>query len=154
MIPEEMNQCVGMVDPPTVFEVEKGAVKRYVDAVGDDNPLYTDKVYADKSRYGGLIAPPGFFGWSVGKGSIGGAVGQVVGAAMNAGYFRILDGGISYKFNLPVRPGDTIIGSLTVDSIVEKESKSGPMYFIKFKTVYLNQNGDVVAEAYQKLICR
>ena len=51
MIPEEMKRCIGMVDPPIIFEIEKGAIRRYAEAVGDDNPLYRDEVYAAESRY-------------------------------------------------------------------------------------------------------
>ena len=59
MIPEEMKQCIGMIDPPAVYEVEKGSVRRYAEAVGDDNPLYRDEEYAAATKYRGIIAPPG-----------------------------------------------------------------------------------------------
>lgn len=154
MIPEEMKQCIGMVDPPTIYEVEKGAIRRYAEAVGDPNPLYRDAEYARQSRYGGIIAPPGFFGWPVGGSTMSVAIAKVVGAAMNAGYFRILDAGKSYEFFLPVRAGDTLIGSPQIEAITEKEGKSGPMYIITCKTTYRNQNGDLVAYASQSFICR
>ena len=154
MIPEEMKQCIGMIDPPTVYEVEKGAIRRYANAVGDDNPLYRDEEYAAKTKYGGVIAPPGFFGWPVSNTPMGGAIGKAITAAMNAGYYRILDAGKSYEFFIPVRAGDILVGSPQIDDIAEKEGKSGPMYIISFKTSYTNQNGDIVANAYQSFICR
>jgi acyl dehydratase len=154
MIPDEMRECIGLVDPPAIYEVEKGAIRRYAEAVGDDNPLYRDAAYASESRYGGIIAPPGFFGWPVGDVPMGGAIGKAITAAMNAGYYRILDAGKSYEFFLPVRPGDTLVGSPQIDDITEKEGKSGPMYIISFKTTFRNQNGDVVANAVQSFICR
>src|SRR5919202_628951 len=40
--------------------VEKGAVRKFAEAIGDLNPLYVDEAAAEKSRYGGLIAPPTF----------------------------------------------------------------------------------------------
>jgi len=154
MIPEEMHQCIGMVDPPTVYEVERGAIRRYADAVGDNNPLYRDEAYAAASTYGGIIAPPGFFGWPAGTPSMGGAIGKAITAAMNAGYFRILDAGKSYEFFLPVRPGDVLVGSPKIADISEKEGKSGPMYIISFTTTFTNQNGATVANATQSFICR
>jgi len=48
------------------------AIMRFAEGVGDDNPLWTDPVYAAKTPYGTLIAPPSFifcclgsvqFGW-------------------------------------------------------------------------------------------
>ena len=35
-------------------------IRKYVNGIGDINPLYRDKEYAAKSRYGGIIAPPAF----------------------------------------------------------------------------------------------
>ncbi len=154
MIPEEMKKCIGMVDQPTVFEIEKGAIRRYAEAVGDDNPLYRDEVYAANSRYGGIIAPPGFFGWVVGQGVIGKGVGQVITAAFDAGNVMLIDAGKSYEFFLPVRPGDTLICSPEVEDVVEKEGKSGTMFIVSFKSTYKNQNGDIVANAYQSMIFR
>jgi acyl dehydratase len=36
------------------------ALRHHVNGYGDDNPLYTDPDYAASTRWGGLIAPPGF----------------------------------------------------------------------------------------------
>jgi len=154
MIPDEMKQCIGMVDPPAIYEVEKGAIRRYADAVGDNNPLYRNEEVARRSRYGSIIAPPGFFGWPLGDVPVSEAVGKAVVAAMNAGYYRILDAGKSYEFFLPVRAGDTLVGSPQIADITEREGKSGFMYIISFKTTYRNQHGAVVANAVQSFICR
>lgn len=154
MVPEELKQFVGKIDPPHVREVEKGSIRRYADAVGNDNPLYYDEEYARKSRYGGIIAPPGFFGWP--KATVPqseGIIGLMT-AMINAGFYRILDGGMSYDCYLPVRADDTLIASPKVQSVSEKEGKSGTMIVCNFETTYVNQNGDLVAKAYQTLIGR
>jgi len=154
MIPEDMRKCIGMIDPPVVFEVEKGAIRRYADAVGDANPLYRDEPYASTSRYGGIISPPGFFGWPVGEVSSGGAAERAITAAIDAGYSRVLDAGQSFEFFMPVRPGDILVGSHQIDDIVEKAGKSGPMFVISIKTTLRNQGGDVVADETLTVICR
>lgn len=154
MVPDELKQHIGKIDPPHVREVERGAIRRYADAVGDDNPLYFDEEYASESRYGTIIAPPGFFGWSMQSvPSSEGIIGLMT-AMINAGYYRILDGGMSYEFFLPVRAGDIVIASPKVKDVTAKEGKSGPMMVCDFETTYLNQNGDLVAKAYQTLIGR
>ena len=154
MVPDELKQYIGKVDPPHVREVERGSIQRYAEAVGNDNPLYYDEEYAKKSRYGGIIAPPGFFGWSIqavpsSEGIIG-----LMEAMINAGYWRILDGGMAYDFFLPVRAGDIIIASPKVKDVTLKEGKSGAMMMCQFEVSYLNGNGDVVAKSYQTLIGR
>ena len=36
------------------------AIRHFVNGYGDDNPLFCNPDYAEKTRWGGLIAPPGF----------------------------------------------------------------------------------------------
>lgn len=158
MIPEEVGQFVGKLGMPVLREVETGAVRRYAEAVGNDNPLYRDEEYAAKSSYGGIISPPGFFGWPVkpvrattGHPDI---VLDLQEALARAGFPRILDGGIVYEFYLPVRVGDMLVSSVTIRDIAEKEGKSGRMMVCNFETSYLNQNGDLVAKSQQTFIAR
>lgn len=153
MVPDSLKQYIGKVDPPHIREVEKGAIRRYADAVGDDNPLYSDEEYARKSRYGCIIAPPGFFGWA--KKTISSSEGLVglIGAMIEAGYAGILDGGMAYDFYLPVRVGDTLVVSPKVADITLKEGKT-KMMILRFEASYTNQNGDLVAKSYQTLIGR
>jgi acyl dehydratase len=153
MVPDSLKQYIGKIDPPHLREVEKGAIRRYADAVGDNNPLYYDEEYAKNSRYGCIIAPPGFFGWA--KKTISSSEGLIglIGAMIEAGYAGILDGGMAYDFFLPIRAGDTLVGSPKVADIALKEGKT-KMMILRFETSYTNQNGDIVAKSYQTLIGR
>jgi len=153
MVPDSLKQYIGKIDPPHLREVEKGAIRRYADAVGDNNPLYYDEEYAKNSRYGCIIAPPGFFGWA--KKTISSSEGLIglIGAMIEAGYAGILDGGMAYDFFLPIRAGDTLVGSPKVADIALKEGKT-KMMILRFETSYTNQNGDLVAKSYQTLIGR
>ena len=158
MIPDEVKEYIGKAEPPHVRVVEKGSIRRYADAVGNDNPLYGDEEYASKSRYGYIIAPPGFFGWPTKPAASSTGLPQLVAdlqsALSSAGYPRILDGGISYDFYLPVHTGDILIVSPKVKDVTVKEGKSGTMMICNLETTYLNQNGDIVAKAYQTFIAR
>jgi acyl dehydratase len=154
MVPEDLKQYIGKVDPPHVREVEKGSIRRYADAVGNDNLLYSDEEYAKQSRYSGIIAPPGFFGWSAKAVTASEGIVGLMTALINAGYAGILDGGISYEFLLPIYAGDTLIASPKVKDVTAKEGKSGVMMICQFEITYLNQNGDMVAKATQNLIGR
>ncbi|MFC2069406.1 MaoC family dehydratase N-terminal domain-containing protein, partial [Chloroflexota bacterium] len=40
--------------------MEKGAILRFIKAIEDYNPLWQDKDNAQRSNYGGIIAPPTF----------------------------------------------------------------------------------------------
>ena len=158
MVPKVMQQFIGKAELPHVREVEKGAIRRYAEAVGNTNPLYFDIEYARKTHHGGIIAPPGFFGRPVRPSSSPTGLPRLVSdlrAVMaEVGYPRILDGGMSYEFFLPVRAGDTLVVSPTVKDVTTKEGKSGKMMVCSLETTYVNQNGDTVAKAHQTFIAR
>jgi len=158
MIPEEARPFVGRIDPPIVRRVEKGAIRRYAEAVGNDNPLYHDEEHARRSRFGGIIAPPGFFGWPIEPASASTGLPDIVvelqAALGKAGFPRILDGGITYDFRLPVRAGDILIATPRISDIAEKQGKSGAMMMCLFEMTYSNQHGDLVARSVQTFFAR
>ena len=41
-------------------EVNQAMIRHWIDAMGDDNPVYVDDAYARASEVGALIAPPTF----------------------------------------------------------------------------------------------
>ncbi len=151
MLPDEVKQFIGRGAGVRIFEVEKGAIRRFADAVDDPNPLYRDDEYARNSRYGSIIAPPGFFGWPSrqprGAPLTAESAADLGTALIEAGYARVLDGGIEYDFISPVRAGDTLAASSVIKNIREREGKTGKMAFLIMETTYTNQNGDVVARA-------
>ena len=46
MATEELTKFVGKTIGNSIFEVEKEPIRRFADAVGDQNPLYWDEEYA------------------------------------------------------------------------------------------------------------
>lgn len=158
MLPKEITEFVGRTGDVTIMEVEKGAIKRFADAVGDRNPLYWDEEYARNSRYGSIIAPPGFFGWpTTWTGAMPGLARwreQVRATILGSGYSRALDAGIEYEFFRPVRAGDTLAALETIADISEREGKQGKMVLQTTETTYTSQRGDLVAKARVMLIYR
>lgn len=47
-------------NPPHNYEVSRDGVRHFAYGYGDDNPLYCNPDYAQKTRWAGLIAPPTF----------------------------------------------------------------------------------------------
>ena len=158
MISEEVTNLIGKVGDIMIMEVEKGAIKRYADAVDDRNPVYWDEEYARNSRYGSIVAPPGFFGWPTkwtGGMPIRTRLRDEVSAILaQAGYSRDLDGGVEYEFFCPVRAGDVLTALPRIIDIYEREGKTGKLAFSVVETTYTNQNGDLVAKARQTMIHR
>ena len=157
MLPEEVTKFIGKTIGTSIFEVEREAIRRFADAVDDPNPLYWDEDYAKNSRYGSIIAPPGFISapWFSGRPTKWGsrdtidprATAELQAALAKAGYGRGLDGGMEYEFFCPVRAGDTITSSSIIKDVVEREGRTGKIVFTITETTYTNQNGDLVAKA-------
>ncbi len=59
MLSEEVKEFIGKGGEARVFEVEKGAIRRFADAVDDPNPLFRDDEHARNSQYGAIIARRG-----------------------------------------------------------------------------------------------
>ena len=152
MIPEELKKLIGASGSPQTYEVEKGAIRRFADAVGDFNPIYSDDEYAQKSRYGAIIAPPGFFGWPT-KQARGSPLAvdippELESAFKQAGYplSLVLDGGMEYEFFEPIRAGDTLTAVTTVRNLRERSSETGSIIVSFLDTVYHNQRGELAAK--------
>jgi acyl dehydratase len=152
VIPEELKKLIGTVGGIKFYEVEKGAIRRFADAVDDTNALYQDEEYARKSRYGAIIAPPGFFGWPQ-KQTRGSPLAvdippELETAFEKAGYplSLVLDGGMEYEFFLPVRAGDILAAVTTIRNLRERSSETGSIIVSFLDTIYHNQNGDLVAK--------
>jgi acyl dehydratase len=147
-ITDELRSLIGITEEPAVMEVERGAIKRFCQAVDDTNPLFNDAEYAKNGPYGDVICPPGFFGWPAKAGPMfGGLAATLMGSFAKTGFPGVLDGGMEYEFYLPIHPGDVLVSAPRVADIYEREGKAGKSLFGVVETTYTNQNGAVVAKA-------
>ncbi|MFH1031773.1 MAG: MaoC family dehydratase N-terminal domain-containing protein [Chloroflexota bacterium] len=158
MLPKDVTDYIGKSLGTRMFEVERGSIMRFAEAVGDLNPLYHDDEHARNSRYGSIIAPPGFFGWPAKRTSAvlfsTELVGEVTDVLAKAGYPRGLDGGIEMEFFKPIRAGDKLAAASLCKDIVEREGKTGKFALVTYETVYINQDGEVAAKVVQTSIRR
>ena len=134
---EEMQQqAIGCESAPRTVEIEKGAIIKFAEAIGDENPVYNDEMAARDSQYGGLIAPPTFLR-------------SVVSARpelpFDVPFERVLDGGSDWEYFVPVRPGDRITAVSRIDDINERNGSIGLMLIYTIVITYTNQFDQVVA---------
>ena len=154
-ITDAIRAMVGVMADPVVMEVEAGAIKRFCQAVGDSNPLFIDAEHAKNGPHGGVICPPGFFGWPAKPAPMfSGPMASMMGEFAKAGFPGVLDGGIDFEFFQPIHPGDVLVSSAKIADIYEREGKTGKSLFGVIETTYTNQNGDVVARGRMTLIGR
>lgn len=121
---------------PVVVEVEKGAIKRFAEAIGDPNPMWNDETGATVGPYRGIVAPPTFL--------------RSINLArpvfpFDVPFDRILDGGSEWEYFEPVRPGDRITAVAEIGDMSEKMGRLGTMLLTVIVTTYTNQFEVVVA---------
>ena len=145
VITDEIRACIGMQTEPTVIEIEKGMIKRFVEAIEDPNPLWQDEEYAKKGRYGGIVAPPGFLITLMMKG-------PELELPFELPFTRRLDGGGEWEYFKPVRPGDVITVVTRLADIKEREGNLGTMVFLVTETTWKNQRNELVARSSGTLI--
>jgi acyl dehydratase len=130
IVTDEVKKMIGSQTEPHVVEVERGAIRRFAEAIGDPNPIFNDEKQARKTRYGTMIAPPTFCR------SLGGGFFSI---RLNLQSFRGLDGGSEWEYFEPIRPGDRITVVSRLADIREATGRLGPMVFIVTETRYTNQ---------------
>jgi len=138
-IVERLRQRIGTETPRTITEVEKGAIRKFADAIGDPDPLYRDEEYARRTRFGGIIAPATFV------------------AAFTAGHFpEIVDGTLPFARMLhsedactcwrSMRPGDVITAFARYAGAFARQGSRGPMVFQQADLILQDPAAQRVAE--------
>jgi len=148
VITEELRNRVGVEAEPEVFEVEKGYIRRYAQAIGDPNPLWQDEAYARKSRYGSIISPPTFLQ----DHAIIEFVDELL--EIECPLPRLLNGGMEVECYKPMTPGDVITTRAKLADLYEKHGKGGKLMFMVVDATFTNQRGELVAKGRHTFIRR
>ncbi|CAN3981218.1 MULTISPECIES: MaoC family dehydratase N-terminal domain-containing protein [Streptomycetaceae] len=105
---------IGRTYPPTEpYEVGREKIREFAVAVGDANPVYRDPEAAKALGHPDVIAPPTFPIVLTMRAS-----GQVVqDPELGLDYSRVVHGDQKFSYTRPVRAGDRLTVSVTVDNI-------------------------------------
>jgi hypothetical protein len=140
--------------------VEFGAVRRYAQAIMDEDPIFADEDAAKGQGLPGKVAPPLFpvqsFRRAFGSpdplteraadpdfdGSVGSSM-RGLPALPTAGLVR-LNGGSEIELLRYARHGERISIQARYASITEKESSKGPMIIVVIETSYFTTPDDVI----------
>jgi acyl dehydratase len=136
------QHLVGVRSQPAINWIERGAVRRFAEAIGDPNPLYIDEAAAKRSRHGGLIAPP-TFAITLDYGRIEGLYLPTEG---------LLHGEQRISATRPLRVDEVIMGQDVFEQYYEKQGGRGLLTFLVFNQTGTAENGDVVLTMRKVLI--
>ena len=111
------------------------AIRNYVNGIGDNNPLYRDKEYAQKTKYGKLVAPPNWL-YSV----------YPTWVLQGLPGVHAFHSGNDWIFYKPIYLGDTITATCTFMGYDIKSSKfAGKTVFEYQRGDFYNQKNELVA---------
>lgn len=141
--------AVGKEFPPFTWEVERGKIREFVQAIGDKNPIYTDKEAAVRAGYKDSPAPPTFpivlVMWT-------NMLWESFSAA-KINFERALHGEEIYEYYQEIYPNDVLTGRM---KIVGMETKfggtGGKMDIIRLEILYTNQRNEPVLKAMTVLV--
>jgi acyl dehydratase len=140
-MPIQINKgVIGKESPPFVVTVERGKIKEFARALGDENPLYVDDRVGQASEWGDIIAPPTFM-TTFRDGADSGAFLRELGTDIS----RVLHGEQEFELYRPIRPGETFVCRSKVLDVYEKTGRSGPMAFVARETSVTDQTNEIVA---------
>lgn len=148
LISDELKNLLTVEQEPQIFEIEKGHIKRFAQAIGDPNPLWQDEEYSRKSRGGSIVAPPLFL---IDLGASEMAENLMKVPCPLPGF---LNGGLDIEYYKPIMPGDTITTVSKLVDVQEREGKSGKLLFMIVETTYTNQKGELAVKERHNFIRR
>jgi acyl dehydratase len=137
-----LKDCIGKRSDKVKNIVERGAVKKFAEAIGDPHPIFIDEEVGRQSRYKSNIAPPTFprvFDYGVIHGL----------SLPNKG---LIHGEQIYHYERPLIVGEEIYCHSEVKNYYEKEGKNGKMGFLVLQAYGEDLEGNTIFTAEQVAI--
>jgi|SRR5471032_1847613 len=130
----------------SLLRLDEETIRRYAGTIGDDNPLFTDSAYGNRSLYGSQIAP--------GPILVHARYPAEHGASRPYGYpLANFIGGVVWEFFDVIRPGMQISTSKTLREVLEPHSVRGTRIFLlACEVTYYDASKKPLAKAYGTLV--
>jgi acyl dehydratase len=134
-ITEQMRSAIGVESAPEVIEIDRTVVRRVVEMLADDDPLWSDNQFAASTPLGGIVAFPIALHPSMRSVNLQGQFDNpFTGGSVPSGD--------EWEFFEPIRPGDTLTVTGKIADFSESEGRRR-MLFITSEYSYRNQHGRV-----------
>jgi acyl dehydratase len=137
---------IGRESEPVLHEVEKGAIRRFAEALGDPNPLYQDEAAARAAGFGSLLAPPTF--------PVVLTQNERFRHSLDLGTRSVLHGEQSFEYARPIVAGDRLVVKTRVADVQERPGASGPMDVLVLEDDGRDEKGEIVFRARATFILR
>ena len=172
IVPEACLRYVGMESETEIAcdPVERGAVRRFAQAIMDEDPIFWGPA-KNNARYGGPVAPPLYtahifrrpFGAEdpIQKNArnpdfdgLGATASQGLPELEPLRGYALLNGGIEVEFFRYARHGESVSLKSRYASITGKETSKGPMIFVVIESEYRTTDGELLIKTRRTQIRR
>ena len=143
-------------------DVNQAMIRHWVDAMGDDNPVYVDDEAARANGFPGVIAPPTMLqawimrgyrsqpggSWKAPRDASGevSAQEELFAVLDAAGFTSVVATNCDQEYIRPIVLGDRLSVSSVIESVSpEKHTGLGDGHFVTTRLEYTDQRGEVVA---------
>ncbi|GMU62016.1 MAG: UPF0336 protein [Myxococcaceae bacterium] len=140
------RNAVGRTTPPTLHEVEKGAIRRFAEALGDVNPLYFDHEYARASGFSTVTVPPAF--------PVTFTAGLELKDLLGMPTRNLLLAEQTIDYERPIVAGDSLLVTSRVHEIAERPSPAGKVEVAVVDDEGRDQEGKVVYRSRRTFVVR
>jgi acyl dehydratase len=136
---------VGRQSEPVVYDVERGHIRRFAEAVGDSSPIYVDEAAARAAGHPRIPAPPTFAASLRANDPRGG---------IDIDWRKLLHGEQELAFNRALYAGDrlTVVGRIADAGV--KQTKAGVMDVMVLETIATDGDGARVFTARSTVLVR
>jgi acyl dehydratase len=136
---------VGRTAPPRVYDVERGHIRRFVEAIGDDDPVWIDEAAAARAGHPRIPAPPTFATCLRANDPRDG---------VDIDWKKLLHGEQEFTHHRPMYAGDRITVVQRIAECTVKSGKSGDMDLMTLITDGTNERGEAVFTARSLVVIR
>jgi len=140
------RSLIGRESEPEVHEVEKGAIRRFAEAIGDPNPMCAEEEAARAAGHSGLLAPPTF--------PVVLTVNERFRHSLDLGARAVLHSDQQFEYRRPIVAGDRITVVSRVADLQERAGASGPMDILVLEDEGRDAGGALVFRARATLVLR
>ena len=135
-------------------EIGRSSLRQYALAIGDFNPLYSNREFAQANGLRDVMAPPTLIcdTWQYVDSDM-----DERGDLLGRGPIRELEGlraGNEYEFFQTIHPDDVITAHWAVKDVYEKTGRTGSLVFQVIETTFYNQSEELLARNTETMFYR
>ena len=133
---------------PYTVEVEKGFLRLFAEAIGEEDPVYSDEAAAKAAGYRSIPAPPTYISCLQGLAKTSWPAADLLGFEKA----HALHGEQSFEYFAPICAGDRLTLREQVVELLEK--KGGTLNFVVTETEVRNEAGSLLALSRETIVVR